>query len=139
MALVGFCKYERIGKPQNGVSEYRCSECGDTRESRYPAEALHRRCPAQSQVELQAVPVGIVARILTYREARKRWKAAGKPVRSKAEVQRINDTICVPCEHYDPTWKNCRLCGCNLSRSTWALLNKIRWATEHCPIGKWDG
>lgn len=74
-------------------------------------------------------------RVGSYREARQRWIAAGCPVRSREEMAKLH-TICTKCEHF--TGYSCRVCGCGLhhSRGSW---NKLRWATEHCPLAtpKW--
>lgn len=38
--------------------------------------------------------------------------------------------ICRACEHFDPDYVRCRVCGCRLNI-------KIDWAEQRCPIGKW--
>ena len=63
-----------------------------------------------------------------------KWYAAGKPVRSDEEVERIFNEVCKPCTHFkklkgDLGW--CNLCKCSLNLGD--TLNKIRWATEGCP------
>jgi len=73
-----------------------------------------------------------------YFSARQRWEQAGKPERSDEEVQRIYEQVCKPCEHYkrlttEHGW--CKLCKCSLNLGS--KLNKIRWATESCPVDKW--
>lgn len=70
--------------------------------------------------------------------ARRRWIDAGKPERSDLRAMEILD-ICRVCEYYKsirPKLGRCLKCGCalNLSRG----LNKLRWATESCPVGKWE-
>lgn len=53
--------------------------------------------------------------------------------RTEAEVAAIF-AICEECPHL--TDRGCAKCGCRVSReSKW--LNKLRWRSEHCPIGKW--
>jgi hypothetical protein len=66
--------------------------------------------------------------------ARRRWKDAGRPLRSPQEIQQIHDTYCVPCEEFDG--KACGKCGCGIKRAG-TFLNKLAWATEKCPLGKW--
>jgi len=72
-----------------------------------------------------------------YSKAVKRWNKAGRPVRSKARVKEIFETLCKPCKHYNAKRKRCRLCGCRASSGNLALLNKIKMATERCPQKKW--
>lgn len=48
-------------------------------------------------------------------------------------------SICDSCEHCDKStdqWE-CKLCGCHLKEGV-VLPGKARWATENCPIGKWE-
>ena len=80
----------------------------------------------------------ISRRLASWREAMKRWRAAGKPVRSDAEVARIH-AICVACDYYDSKREACKLCGCRCNKQSMAQFNKIRMATERCPLDdpKW--
>ena len=64
-----------------------------------------------------------------------RWMEAGSPIRSDEEVKRIYD-LCQMCKFYSKHG-SCKLCGCKLSRSKIAFLNKIRMATEDCPKNYW--
>lgn len=70
-----------------------------------------------------------------YAAAISRWAAAGFPVREQAEVEQIESELCQPCEHYRDG--RCKRCGCQVTQSRIALINKIKMATEKCPIGKW--
>lgn len=49
------------------------------------------------------------------------------------EVQQERMDICKPCEFYDNNSQNphCSECGCFLNIKT-------TWASEGCPIGKWE-
>ncbi len=76
-------------------------------------------------------------RAARYSRAVRRWIAAGRPVRPDAEVEQVFKTHCQPCGHYDAEKKACVICGCRVRRGGVALVNKIRMATEHCPIGEW--
>lgn len=73
----------------------------------------------------------------SYKEALVRWKKAGYPVRSDAEVKRILETHCKPCSWYDKDKKRCKGCGCRVSTGSIAVFNKIKMATEHCPKEEW--
>ncbi|MCL2347899.1 MAG: hypothetical protein FWC50_06500 [Planctomycetaceae bacterium] len=72
-----------------------------------------------------------------YTRALSRWIKAGRPVRAEAEILRIYDDHCQPCEAIDETTSSCRHCGCRVNTSTIAPLNKIAMQTENCPIQKW--
>lgn len=42
--------------------------------------------------------------------------------------------ICKECEFF--TGSGCRKCGCGINR-TRKLMNKLHWADQECPMGKW--
>lgn len=83
----------------------------------------------------------LVKRVLSWRASIKRWEEEGKPVRSDEEVERIMRECCEPCEHYNPTWSQCKLCGCFCRKRGQAKFNKPKMATEQCPLEppKWGG
>lgn len=62
-----------------------------------------------------------------------RWAAAGLPVLDAEQVARRR-AACDACDQRDPEQDRCRACGCYLSG---VILNKIRMATEDCPLGRW--
>lgn len=70
-----------------------------------------------------------------YTMALAKWTVAGWPTRDQAEVERIYRDCCNPCD--DNTNGRCKLCGCRVNLGI-ALRNKIRMATEDCPVGKWS-
>ena len=69
-------------------------------------------------------------------DAVKRWTLAGFPVRTIEEVEDIYNNKCLVCEEISKGG-SCKKCGCKVSKSKIALINKIRMATEKCPIEKW--
>jgi len=76
------------------------------------------------------------------------WLQEGKPLRTDAEVEDCYTGHCQPCFYY---WDGyCTRCGCGIHGNepnlpamldafdkNRPLRNKIRIATEHCPIWKW--
>ena len=76
----------------------------------------------------------------TWQKAIMRWKEAGKPVRTEAEMEE-RLAICRDCNHYAKrfgTLGYCSVCGCGVSKVRIGPLNKIRMATEKCPKKKWS-
>lgn len=75
--------------------------------------------------------------IKQYEKEKKKWKKAGKPMRTKEEMERIY-SICSKCplfqkdEGWVPGYDKCGVCQCNL-HPTAKKLNKIAWGTTHCP------
>ena len=123
------------GEPAvEGETHFRCVACGHVRESRNQPPYIRRPCGKPSAN--QQTPGNDVSRFSRWQKAVAKWKAAGKPVRSDAVVLTILETKCQPCEHFNPRGK-CRLCACKLNIGKNARFNKIRMATERCPVNKW--
>jgi len=80
---------------------------------------------------------GLVRRALSYAEALIEWTAAGRPERSDKEVERIFHQHCQPCKWFDRDRQTCRGCGCRVADNGYAISNKIKMATEHCPRDLW--
>ena len=99
-----------------------------------PEAHVGERRPTPEPVE--RIP-SISRRIVTYAEAVIEWTAAGRPERSEEEVERIFKDKCSPCKSFDPDKNVCRRCGCRVAADGFALRNKIRMATQHCPKGYW--
>jgi len=109
------------------------------------SEKPPRNCPRESQAGAKAPPIdpetlkpaaeklGIsMADIGHWATALARWTAAGFPVRSAEWVAAIH-AVCLPCDQY--TAGRCRKCGCRVSASGMAIVNKGAMATEWCE--KW--
>lgn len=75
-----------------------------------------------------------------WQAARRKWKAAGKPVRPEAELREVLEVICPGCPHHLGTGKKlrCNKCGC-WARDSRLFTGKVTMATEHCPISLWPG
>ena len=72
-----------------------------------------------------------------YIKEERKWKEAGKPIRSAEEIERIH-SICSKCPLFNkgggwlPGYDKCSICQCNL-HSKYTTMNKIAWATTNCP------
>jgi len=72
-----------------------------------------------------------------YLAEEKKWKEAGQPIRSPERMAEIH-AKCSACPFFNkgggivPGYDQCGICKCNLHPS-FHLLNKIAWATTHCP------
>lgn len=57
----------------------------------------------------------------------------------KSTIQQINDrmNICETCEMLDKKYNQCLICGCNINREK-KFMNKLAWADQECPLGKWQ-
>ena len=80
-------------------------------------------------------PPRILARGWNYARAWIRWVADGRPVRSGESVEALR-SICRECRFFDGNICTHKKCGCNVAQGHW-WGDKLRWATEHCPIKKW--
>jgi hypothetical protein len=68
----------------------------------------------------------------TYAKAVRRWNDAGRPVRSQQRVREIYERHCRPCMFFNDG--HCSICKCHCNTSGVALANKLKMATERCPI-----
>lgn len=61
---------------------------------------------------------------------------AGMP---KANQSQINERFvtCFGCDMYDRKSSQCLVCGCNVNPKR-VFLNKLAWADQECPLGKWE-
>lgn len=118
-----WCHFEVTDRP--GV--YRCAQCGfATLPTSFGPERIRKRCVAARETRAPSLMV----RVANYRRALVRWLAAGRPVRSRDEIKKLH-AICTNCDHF--TGRSCRVCGCGVHHSQ-GWWNKLRWATEHCPL-----
>jgi hypothetical protein len=89
-----------------------------------------------SEKQLKDYP-SLYIQIMNYKEAVSRWLKAGKPTRTKQQMEQIVEAHCKKCDWYDKKAKRCKGCGCRISNSSIAIANKVKMATEHCPKGLW--
>lgn len=94
----------------------------------------YRRMCSVAPPEDASTP-GLLSRLTGYGTAVARWLRAGRPVRSDERVAELLTVHCEPCEHF--AGESCRKCGCAVGRSKSGWANKLRMATESCPIGLW--
>jgi hypothetical protein len=100
---------------------------------------------SRSQIEEAASRLGMTRLAAGYTKALTRWAAAGFPTRDQRTIAELHARHCRPCPqfHADSSGSSgasggrCGKCGCNVNRDGWAVRNKLRMATEHCPLGKW--
>lgn len=114
----------------SGVAQVRRAACrrnGCTHDLAL-CDDLDAHCPAGVWGDPEPLP-GMPRRILNFGKAVVRHVAAGLPHREPAEIERIT-AICRGCEHFRITENACAKCGCGIA-------NKIPWARERCPVGKW--
>lgn len=90
--------------------------------------------PLEPEIIEAGKRIGITTQLRRYAKALKRWAAAGFPVRSDADVDRIYAELCVPCGHFKDG--HCTKCGCKL-KSKIVARSKITMSTESCPDKKW--
>lgn len=60
---------------------------------------------------------------------------AGFPKSTVSEILE-RYSICLSCERFDYKKSECKVCGCNINKKR-VFLNKLAWADQECPIGKW--
>lgn len=75
--------------------------------------------------------------LLSYKGALSEWVKAGKPTRTQQEVEKIIEKFCKKCDWYDRKAHRCKGCGCKVSKSSIAIINKVKMGNQHCPKGLW--
>ncbi len=129
-----------LNRNANGYLE--CPDCHWIYKGK--AEFPHRNCPNSPDLTEARERLGIsVDDMKHWAQALARWTRAGFPVRSQSDIERCM-RICVKCKDFLPdkplctdacqlkTGGRCRRCGCRVSKSSFAVANKIRMATEEC-------
>lgn len=91
-----------------------------------------QRCAKDEKMETAS----LLQKPMNYLAAVRRWTAAGRPERTEAEMQAIYDEHCSKCAMFDKDRKICNSCGCPANTNQPALRNKLRMATEECPLGR---
>ena len=61
---------------------------------------------------------------------------AGMPKATKQQISERYIT-CFTCDMFDNKKSQCLVCGCNVTPKR-QFLNKLAWADQVCPLGKWE-
>jgi hypothetical protein len=76
---------------------------------------------------------GLISKIFNFGRAATKHAVHGSPKCTEKEIaERYN--ICKSCDFFQNNI--CTQCGCNLVREK-VYMNKLAWADQSCPIGKW--
>lgn len=60
---------------------------------------------------------------------------AGLPKSTQDEIN-YRYLICIGCDQFNAKKSECYICGCNINQKK-VFLNKLAWADQECPTGKW--
>jgi hypothetical protein len=60
----------------------------------------------------------------------------GLPKCSQEQISKRYQTCSGGCEMYNAKDSTCMMCGCNVNNKK-VFLNKLAWADQECPLGKW--
>jgi hypothetical protein len=112
---------------------FRCPNCGHVF-SDFARPPIHCACGLVSSEPHQRESLWA-----QWREAVAQWRAAGKPVRSQAEIDACLE-ICRQCDRVGQRLglMYCQVCCCNLKTPMIDQLSKVKMKTETCPEGKWS-
>ena len=114
-----------------------CLECKAGRRDSAPPPPKTKVSKRNLTKEVREKTPSIPRRIISYAEAVVEWTAAGRPERSEEEVKQIFQQFCEPCKSFDPGKNICQRCGCRVASDGFAIFNKIKMATQHCPRNLW--
>jgi hypothetical protein len=132
------------------VSDELCEQCPlkvlkrKRRKEKLPLERAKPKegckgCNPPDMPKIVPPHANLALQIIAWKDAVLRWRKAGKPRRSDAEVKKIKEEFCCEgkCDWYEAKKGRCKGCGCRVTEGGVAVLNKIRMATEHCPRHLW--
>jgi len=88
-----------------------------------------------ARVEVALQPPSLPRRLANFAQAATKHLVAGMPQALPFEIER-RFTICQACELFDGRICTHSSCGCHVSSSA-NFLNKLAWAEQQCPVGKW--
>jgi hypothetical protein len=104
--------------------------CGMTN---LPVTAEHcNRCAKDTVVNAKT----IMGKVISYATAVRKWTGAGMPTRTQEEIEQLYDEHCSKCSMYDKVNGVCNSCGCPANKDQPAIRNKLKMATEQCPLGR---
>lgn len=117
---------------QQPDGSWQCHTC--KRETTAKGNRVLCGCDTACAAKVRDDPVlpNIFKRGWNYCKAVKRWKRAGKPVRTKAQIEAIRP-ICEACPLFNAVKRACSICGCPCDENENPLENMIAMATETCP------
>lgn len=98
------------------------------------SQEVCNRCAKDSKMDTPTLK----DKVISYSKALRKWYAAGRPERSDERVQEIFDKYCSGCSMYDKEKGICNSCGCPSNTNQPAIRNKLKMATEKCPLGQWE-
>lgn len=124
---------------------YQCEKCGW--EKLYP-RLVTMNCPQCKMRALYPDPrrnlkePSLMVKANNLAKAAYNHAAAGMPQATDEQVAE-RFAICASCEVFKPTEPGegvCthKSCGCNIKAVGLTGRNKLRWADQRCPIGKWE-
>ena len=126
-----FCKF-KVDPDKSGW--FKCELCG------YPTQYGHAQRLCDGPTNKEQGP-SLLQRIVNFTAAATKHSIAGNPVVDELILkQRLE--ICKSCPLFKPNANEVggvcthESCGCNIQDNL-NYLNKIAWADQECPIGKW--
>lgn len=128
---MSYCEFERVGE------RLVCRRCGWGYVSKAEPHKARRSCKVGGPV-----PPSFAVRVANFTKAAIAHQLAGNPTCTQEQIdERL--AVCQTCELFRRDTKRPEIgicthkdCGCNVSREN-VYLNKLAWADQECPIGKW--
>jgi hypothetical protein len=80
--------------------------------------------------------MNIIYKISTFIKSLYFHIGAGLPKSTQEQID-YRYSICVSCDQFNTKKSECYICGCNINKQK-IFLNKLAWADQECPLGKWE-
>ncbi len=118
---------------------YQCTECGqylnaERRATELPACITcinNGNAQTGDMTEVTLILPSVTELAKNYKEERKQWVEAGKPMRTDERILQIYTEKCDPCDFRKKS--RCGICGCFV-KPKGTLFNKLAWGTTKCPF-----
>jgi hypothetical protein len=76
-----------------------------------------------------------LTKVITFLKALLWHIYSGSPKSSQKEIDE-RYKICLSCDRFNGMREECMVCGCVIKNKR-IFLNKLAWADQECPLGKW--
>ena len=116
---------------------YRCVHCGELTPPLYRDSLPSLECKANYSGRTVVQPPNLLKQLANFGTEFAKHVANGTPRATRIEILE-SFRICSGCDRYSDLTGQCGECGCYVNLALHCEnLNKLAWADQECPIGKW--
>ena len=133
------CVFKPYGPIVDGKQRCICIRCGKRTAMitlRSPCGKRRRTCKSQAkEPEIKPLP-SFGEQVKNFSIAAITHFLGGSPTCTQAEID-ARRLSCLQCTEFRPVDNRCAACGCPATQSHEKYVNKLAWADQYCPVGRW--